>query len=431
LKPDDNPTEIDRSRHVLRRSLLAWPLALFAITSASRANDALRSPSSVSGATGAGAGARLSSAQQPRWLEGMRAGEWRRIPRTAPSTLGDAPFVGTYGQPANHLAYSGAALKRDGSWLLQFGGGHADYSGNDVIAISLEADAPAWRVLRGPTVPPDRSSWSLNAHPELKGIWWDAHHLPDGRPASRHSGSALQYIDASERLMSFYNTSAFGTSSTTTGHVDGFRWADRDWDRAGTWPALPHGFATSYPWTVKDSATEDVYLGIGSAIYRWRHGDGRFTPVFSGAGWAIDHGVAGIDSVRNRLIVIGIWNDSARVAAHVVRLDTGQRSFVTLTGPQAHMMATSAQVGGSGFDWCPDLGRFLFFPDDGFTYTLDPATFAVERMQVSGTPPPAASRYSADNGSGVHGRFRYVPHLRGCVYLASWQKDLWFLRTAN
>lgn len=365
----------------------------------------------------------------PRWMAGMRVGEWRQIPRTAPASLGDAPFAGTYGSVASHLAYSGAALKRDGSWLLQFGGGHADYSGNDVIGISLEADAPAWRVLRRPTVPPDPTFWTNRTHPEFKGIWWDAHHLPDGRPASRHSGWALQYIDADERLMSFYDTSAFGTSSTTTTHVDAFRWVDKDWDSINAWQSLPGRFATSYPWTVKDPASENVYVGVANAIYRWNRSDGSFSPIYRSESWAIDHGVAGIDAARNRLIIIGVWNDSTRVTAQVIRLSDGQKVFVKLIGPFADRMVTPLQVSGRGFDWCPDLGKFVFFPDDGHTYTLDPATFNVDRLPVSGAAPPAASRYSAENGSGIHGRFRYVPRLRGFVYLSSWKADLWFLKT--
>lgn len=367
----------------------------------------------------------------PRWMSGMRVGEWRQIAGTAAATLGEAPFAGTVGDVKNHLAYSGAALKREGSWLVQFGGGHADYSGNDVIAISLEEDAPTWRVLRRPTVPADPGYWSNRARPEYKGVWWDAHHLPDGRPASRHSGWALQFIDRIGRLLSFYDTSAFGTSSTSTTHVDAFRWADKDWDPAGTWPGLPHMYATSYPWTVKDPDSEDVYIGVGASIYRWNPSNGKFTSIRQGLTWAIDHGLAGLDKARNRLLIIGIWNQTPRITAQVVGLNDGQQAFVTLAGPFADKMRTSAQVDEGGFDWCPDLGKFVFFPDDGQTYTVDPATLIVDRLPVTGAVPPANSRYSYQNGSGIFGRFRYVPALHGIVYLADWRAPLWFLKTGE
>lgn len=367
----------------------------------------------------------------PRWMTGMRVGEWRQIPGTAASTLGDAPFAGTVGNVKNHLAYSGAALKSEGSWLVQFGGGHADYSGNDVIGISLDEDAPTWRVLHRPTVPSDRTYWSNRAHPEYKGVWWDAHHLPDGRPASRHSGWALQFIDRIGRFVSFYDTAAFGTSSTSTTHVDAFRWADKDWDPPGTWAGLPHMYATSYPWTVKDPESEDVYVADAGSIYRWRPADGKFALIHQSSAWSLDHAIAGLDKARNRLLIVGIWNKQDRATAQIVALDDGHREFVTLVGSFADKMQGSGQIDARGFEWCPDLGKFVFFPDDGQTYTVNPATFAVDRLPVTGAIPPPNSRYSYDNGSGIFGRFRYVPKLHGIVYLADWHTALWFLKTGE
>lgn len=381
----------------------------------------------------AGAAAQVTDpvAARPRWMAGQQRFEWRQIPGTAPATLGTGPFAGTAGRISGHLAYSGAALRSEGSWLLVFGGGHADYSGNDVLGISLREDRPVWRVLRGPTLPPDPRLWNIAPNAPGKGVWWDTHHLPDGRPASRHSGWALQFIDRDDRLMSFYDAVAYGTSNTTTGHVDGFRFGERDWDPALRWPSLPQRFQTTYPWTVKDPRTEDVYVATGHAIHRWNRSDGSFTPIGRRYAWGIDQAIAGVDVARDRLLVIGVWSDPARITAHVVRLADGVATPVTLGGPHAADLSGPRRLAVSGFDWCPTLARFVLLPDDGHSYTVDPATLEVERLAVTGRPPPRNSRYAHDYGSGIYGRFRYVPELGGFVYLASWTEDLWFLKTAR
>lgn len=381
-------------------------------------------------ALGAGADTGASAVAQPRWLQGMQRFEWRQIPGTAPATLGTAPFAGTAGRIPAHLAYSGAALRREGSWLLLFGGGHADYSGNDVLGISLREDRPAWRVLRGPTLPPDPKLWGIGPASPHKGVWWDTHYLPDGRPASRHSGKALQFVDRDDRLMSFYDAVAYGTSNTSGGHVDGFRFRDRDWDPAGRWAPLPQRYQTTYPWTAKDPRSEDVYVATGHAIHRWSRADGRFTPIGTRYAWSIDQAIAGVDAERDRLLVIGVWNDQDRTTAQVVQIASGTSSFVSLAGPHAASLPGPRRLAVSGFDWCPHLRRFVLLPDDGHTYTIDPASFEVDRLPVTGRPPPKDSRYAHEYGSGVYGRFRYVPELGGFVYLANWSEDLWFLKTS-
>jgi hypothetical protein len=91
-------------------------------------------------------------------MQGVPVNQWTAIPGTALSGMDCSAQLAAgltnprfqdigYGDPRRGiLAYSGGALKTDGSEMLIFGGGGAGaWAGNDVRGLRFEDDAPIWR----------------------------------------------------------------------------------------------------------------------------------------------------------------------------------------------------------------------------------------------------------------------------------------------
>src|SRR6185369_4312741 len=137
---------------------------------------------------------------RPRWMQGVPVNQWTAIPGTALSGMDCSAQLAAgltnprfqdigYGDPRRGiLAYSGGALKTDGSEMLIFGGGGAGaWAGNDVRGLRLEDDAPIWRTRVNPTVAAHVASRYAPPAP----------YMLDGKtPSARHSYWSPQFIDA-------------------------------------------------------------------------------------------------------------------------------------------------------------------------------------------------------------------------------------------
>jgi hypothetical protein len=359
----------------------------------------------------------------PDWVARLAVGQWYEIPDTAPAAKIGNPFPDQGGRPSGRFAYSGSTLRKAGSWLFLFGGGHADYSGNDIHAIKLNAAKPKWELL-SPATPFSRIPWKSSERGDS--------HYADGTPASRHTYWQPQFIDSLDRMFLFLAMVVWGNSSGSFGNVDAFRFSDRRWDAKDAWPAPPvfKPQATG-PWTVKHPKTDDVYLGIGARVLKWSSATGQWTFIIANDTWAHDRGIAALDPVRKRILVLGEWNKPGVNMPRTVPLTPGDKEFVALTGPYAEAFSSWDAVRFAGFVFDPDLDRYVLFPDDGYTYTIHPQTWRVERLAVRGDVPPPHSREGVANGIGIYGRFQYVPELKGIVYMPAWKRNLYFLKTGN
>lgn len=361
----------------------------------------------------------------PRWAARLSAGQWYEIPDTAPSRIG-RPFPDQRGRQASRLAYSGSTLRRSGSYLFIFGGGHADYSGNEIHAIKLNAEQPTWELL-SPATPFSQIPWKSRERGKS--------HYADGRPASRHTYWQPIFVDSMDRMFLFLSMVVWGNSSGSFKNVDAFRFSDRAWDPKDTWappPVFPP--AATGPWAVKHPDTEDVYIAIYSSVLKWTRSTGEWSFHIRGASWEHDRGIAAIDPVRQRILKLGSWNRGHVVVPYFIPLDEHDTmTFINLTGSHANVIASTSTgtVGQAGFVYNPELDKFMYYPDDGAIYTIDPVTWHMVRYPVTGNVPPAGIRYSAENGSGIYGRFQYVPELRGVVYMPTWTKNLFFLKTGE
>lgn len=375
-----------------------------------------------------------SVADSPLWMRAptpMAVGEWRQIPNTSPQTgIGNAAFPDQHGNSplgCGRLSWSGGALRDVDSRFFLFGGGHADYSGNEIHSISLAEDTPTWRLEIAPT--------------PYTQITPDADYNSDGRPNSMHSGWGPLFVDPLNRMMLFRAGASWVTSNHSWSKIDGFNVATSAWDGPGYWGDPLGGRSTDYPWAVHVPNTTRVYFGAGYSIVHWDNGVQQY--ALQNDGWGHDKGLAALDTTRNRILCIGTWNgNDCKPRYYDLNapmpwpMFTGNVTwpnppFITLDGTYgALFMTPNWPPLGGGLCYAPDIDRFVLFKDDGYTYEVHPDTWGVERLAVTNNP-PANSRQWASNGNGIYRRFSYVPQLKGVFYLAAWSPVLDFSVSAQ
>lgn len=111
----------------------------------------------------------------PAWVAALPLNEWHAIPNTSLSAnLPNQPYIDAgllavggratqYGMKGSLSGYSGAALRKKGSWLLLHGGGGAGgWAGNDWVGLHLNTAIPKWSVIVKPS--PATAVWDNNTY---------------------------------------------------------------------------------------------------------------------------------------------------------------------------------------------------------------------------------------------------------------------------
>ena len=361
----------------------------------------------------------------PAWLAGAAVNQWVQVPnsvlhRADRSALIAAGLVDangnptSYGNPDQITAFSGGALKAATSELMIFGGGGAGaWAGNDVRALKLSDDAPAWKFAVKPT----------NArYCYLQGDPNQDIYNKDGSPNGRHSYRSLQFIDRDNRLMVFGGSSIWPGDAGQYYHVDAVT-------LGGTWqtrvaPDMPIANGWQGYWIVKHPTTEDVYISDNFKIIKWT-GSVYVTLWDSGGHSGVDRGVAAIDQINNILLRLGDWSTTNIPLA--IDLNTGTVTVGVLSGRYASAVNVTVGISyAAGMVFDSTLGKFLLFQDDGYLYTIGSAgagAWTVDRLATTGAAPAA--------GKGQpYSRMQYVPNLKGVVLMQQSGQPVYFVRTA-
>jgi hypothetical protein len=331
----------------------------------------------------------------------LAVGEWWQVPDVGNSQLAD---VYNPSNPAGSTqiisAWNGGAidtLRRD---LIIWGGGHADYSGNEVYAFNFDpADTLGYLEWR-------RKSLSSTADTD------DNESYADGSPTSRHTYSSLEYDPVADRLVcglggSLYDSGAFSNSC----------WS---FDLTNETPSA----AAPSAWTQHDDGaatgggTGNLAYDKIAALFYNQHAQGNgglqtFDPTQApGSQWdVINTGDAGVVNRQRSVIAYTtprrICFAGANNTLTVRRLDTfaweGAETGFGVTGD------TAVFSGGDtvGMTWDDGLQKLLAWDgtaaggtDNRDVYYVNLASKVVTRVAGTGDIPtnPAAN--------GTFGRFR-------------------------
>ena len=385
-------------------------------------------------------------------VEDMGEGDWSRVNENFFSEVWTPPELrplkGAATNPTPHkiiAAWSSFAWDTRRGDLIIYGGGHANYSGNDVYR---------WR---GSTRRWERASLPSQITQDDLGTWMAVDGV-DAAPASAHTYDNNVYLRVSDRFLT-YGGAAYDNGSsyfrqisvsenrrtgpylfdpskadgnkvggTTGSHVQrvapfpeivgGEMWENRDiYGKIPGNPPLPKSFvvgATSYS---EESGKDVVYVsarsgGTAQALYKHTIHDirdptldsweqvGSFHSGFS------NQGSGAYDPVLNVF----------------VRTGGGVFTYWDLTtpGPSNRNVIFSPEDATGGFvldrdfglDYDPVRHRFALWRGGGRVWMLEPPpTVSPAGWRVEEQPAPTSEVPSGDVGAGILGKWKYIPNL--------------------
>jgi hypothetical protein len=352
----------------------------------------------------------------PTWRQGQAVGEWRQISNTSislcPISVVTYPPRGNTGPSAKVEAWTSFVLNPTTSILYSpANGGHKDYAGSEVDAITLTANAPVWS-----EVNPSATASSLPLTDQETGLL----NYYQNKPVSRHTFYGASFNPVRNRIQ-LYGGAAYPTGYKLS-TMDGYNPSNNTWDAAATYANVPSGvIGIDYP-VCNDPTTGDVYWFSANNVFKWTSTTNVWSTAASGP-WA-QAGAAIFDSSRNRILVFGgdPSYTGAASASHVYTVGT-TTSAITFTGSSASSIQGQNYCGGI---YEPTLDRFLVRTrtSGGTVYQIHPTTWEVTPFTTTGgSSVPAAV-------AGVFHRFLYVSALTGIVFAPSYASNLWFLRTS-
>ncbi len=281
--------------------------------------------------------------------------------------------------------------------LVIFGGGHLDYSGNELYA--FDVNTLQWLQLTQPSAPEDIS--------KTDPIY------ADGRPSAVHTYDGLEYLPNVDRLFTS------GGSIYGTGGCSGNTWLF-DFDAQPAEDGWQHiadsrggcGMISAY-----DSGTGRVWYAAGSELL-------EFDPLNLDAPWTRHPGVftdsfkfymtAAMDPGRRKLAALGGTGYGGYPRVQVVDLAASPI-------PRAEVLATSGATeiedsDAAGFVFDPVSDRFIAWNGGGSVYALDVDAKLWTRLDPKATN---AIIPSAPEKNGTYGRFRYIPSKNAFILVNS------------
>lgn len=323
-------------------------------------------------------------------IEGMAADSWLEITGSNLSAV-SAPDIGspTGTRDGGVFSFSGTTYDSLNKRVLMFGGGHADYAGNETYAMYLTDLRPdAWRWQQ--VSPAHVWATELNAG-DLTEIGTPT------KPVSRHTYGYCVYSNETDRFISMGGGALFSGGS----HGD-----DAIWEldpSAGTWAKATATLATDdrqNAWAVRQARN--------GKIWTWRVGtDQPITSWDPVADTKVDHGGTRSSSAPNT----AAYRDGGKDTQEIWVINDGDLLTWDLNDPDSApttVSQTSAPYttghGAHGFDWHPGDDRFVSWPGAAVINTLNPNGTWTVQTPTGDTPGTSASNRTYNS-------FFYIPHL--------------------
>jgi hypothetical protein len=330
----------------------------------------------------------------------LEPGQWYEIPDSELDAVKPDPVpLGKFSSIV--AAWSSGAYDTKRDRMIIWGGGHSDYSGNEVYAFSLKTFA--WTRLTEP------SAWGGDPRNPSN----DVRH-PDGRPVSRHTYDYIDYIPPPvDRFFSggggalWY--SSFSDPSTYLFDFDALEWQTQsDCPSYGVGAVCAVG-PDGLVWQHGQSGDKAVLSSYDAALDVWTT-HARFPGT-----WFGNKKTAAIDPVRRRFVAIG---EGSAWAWDLDRPDDDPESLDA--GGATEIEGTQSP----GFDYDPISGQLVAWNGGASVYSLDLETRTWTKRTTVGvgtTPPPAGP-------VGTYGHWRYAPSLNVFVSVNSTEQNVYVYR---
>lgn len=382
------------------------------------------------GLCGGGAG---EPSEFERLLINLPQDTWYEAPNTHMKAV--TPTTWEFGRPEGIVgAWSSGAYDSVQQRMLIWGGGHADYSGNEVYAFHVRSGA--WSRLTEPTVRP----------PEIaQRDFYSRDPLPNGDPVGRHSYDGVEFLPDRNLMW------GFGGSMAGSGFAGKGTWvlnAAKKWTRlADGTPALSH--ASAY-----DPVGKQVLVHLPEYLHIYDLESDKWTAV-RGFGfpplwprYAFSGDITGVvDPLRRLFWVVGghgqRYPGSAPGRSHgnILVWDIAQAKAVTddwvTTGggffSNKSFIRQSDQwfeSGGGdiyntmapGIDYDSATDSLVAWPNLGAPYALNLTTKEWVKLNAEGSPP------YGNNAGGTFGRWRYAAAYNVFILINSISQNVYFYK---
>lgn len=331
-------------------------------------------------------------------IDTLKPGEWYEVPNSHLRSVGPNPPAPNSAYPNVINPWSGGTYDTKRDRLIVWGGGHSDYSGNEIYAFSI--GSLTWQRLTDPSTDVGGS--------EASGYY------PDGKPRSRHTYEYIEYLGPTfDRFCSFGGHGLYPSGQIGTSNTDCFNFATNQWERYASTPVFGIGSCSAY----------DPVKGHG-----WMHGGGtsslaEFNPTANT--WTVRGAVqndiyyanAEIDPVRRRFIAIGhgihaSWNiDASGTIARTNLATSGATSIESVDNP------------GLAYDSASD--RMVAWSGGGDVYVLNLSTLVWSRVSPAGTNQVTPT---APDNNGTYGRFRYIASKNAFIVVNAIDQDVYIYK---
>lgn len=315
-------------------------------------------------------------------VDDLIPGTWYEVPNSDMDQV--APPGGI--QPPNGWdtscvmdCWCGGAFDTTRNILYVWGGGHGQYSGNELYGFNT--DSLTWERITDPSIDVGGS--------ESSGVY------PDGEPRSRHTYNQLQYAASADRLLSMGTTAMYPGGQIANSAVLSFNYNTKAWNTGGA--GLPISGQIAGQVSAYDSVTGRVWAvnGFQSQLAGYDPVSNSWTQTYGAANR--EYNMTGaIDPSRRLFIATGydylfVW-DLANPGNPTQPSSSGDKSIEGAFSP------------GLAFD--PVINMFVGWAGGSSVYTLDPTNWVWTRHapDPSNTVTP-----TSQNVNGTYGRFRYIP----------------------
>jgi hypothetical protein len=336
-------------------------------------------------------GCALARARAAELPQDMAANRWLEVPNTpmkavAPDMKMFPKVQGNTGPRSVIGAWGGAALDSKRNRLVLWGGGHADYYGNELYAFDI--NKLAWERLTDPFPNPVLDQ-EVNA---------------DGSPNSRHTYNGLAYIAHADRCFG-QGGSLAGIGFARCDQTWTFDFAAKKWENrepSGELPGGGLGQCCAY-----DPQTKKLYYGNEKGLWAYDHEANKWTKL---NGDNFYYQTLAVDTRRGLLIGAG----NKAVFAYELKKGNLKRQEWKMSGAEEFIQGANP-----GLDYDPVADKVVGW-HKGKVYALDVEKRAWTMKDAAGGP--------KDSANGTYGRWRYVPGVNAFILVTDWDKNVYFYK---
>lgn len=351
--------------------------------------------------------------QLPLWAQAATVSAWFSVVSTKNTQINPTPTpAGSTGPPSKINAWGSLGFEVSAMRFWCAGGGHTNYSGNEVHSISFLSATPTWVVRRDPT-----TAAQVTASVQV---------YLDGRPNMGHTYYNGYFIQSRNRFVQHCMNAVWNPDGGVAyNNLYMFDATANDWVSAAAWPSV--GAGNFVPESPKCMDSRENIFAINT--------DGLLMKMVCSAGAGSSPVAVTIgntffgfetgrplcwDPNRNRLLRAGISADSGW---YTVNVSTAAISAVALTGFVSFSPANNALT----FDTIGD--QFICVDNQMRIAAIHPTTFLTTRLSIAGNQPAAMSL-----GTGVlpiYNRAVFVSALKGLLVINDANQNAHYVKLYN